>query len=123
MPRQLATSTNHDRVEHVARPQWQRKLPLGGYHAMLDFSGRSGREHAELAIHGGADRRDLEGGRRGGPDGRLATLLQHQPSDLLRMALKVRRDDVPEPRRMKELENENAKLKRMYAELALENAA
>lgn len=30
---------------------------------------------------------------------------------------------VPELRRLKELELENAKLKRMYAELALENAA
>ena len=30
---------------------------------------------------------------------------------------------VPELRRLKELEAENAKLKRMYAELALENAA
>ncbi len=30
---------------------------------------------------------------------------------------------VPELRRLRELEMENAKLKRMYAELALENAA
>jgi putative transposase len=30
---------------------------------------------------------------------------------------------VPELRRIKELEGENAKLKRMYAELALENVA
>ena len=30
---------------------------------------------------------------------------------------------VPELRRLKELEQENARLKRMYAELALENAA
>jgi putative transposase len=30
---------------------------------------------------------------------------------------------VPELRRIKELEGENAKLKRMYAELALENTA
>ena len=30
---------------------------------------------------------------------------------------------VPELRRLKELEQENAKLKRMYAELALEHAA
>ena len=30
---------------------------------------------------------------------------------------------VPELRRLKELEQENAKLKRLYAELALENAA
>jgi putative transposase len=30
---------------------------------------------------------------------------------------------VPELQRLKELEQENAKLKRMYAELALENAA
>jgi len=30
---------------------------------------------------------------------------------------------VPELQRLKELEHENAKLKRMYAELALENAA
>lgn len=30
---------------------------------------------------------------------------------------------VSELKRMKELESENAKLKRMYAELALENAA
>ena len=30
---------------------------------------------------------------------------------------------VPELRRLKELEQENAKLKRMYADMALENAA
>ena len=31
--------------------------------------------------------------------------------------------DVPDARKLKSLEAENAKLKRMYAELALENAA
>ena len=39
------------------------------------------------------------------------------------MASEVRRRDGHELKRMKELEAENAKLKRMYADLALENAA
>ena len=39
------------------------------------------------------------------------------------MAVEVRGISVDELRRRRELEAENAKLKRMYAELALENAA
>jgi putative transposase len=39
------------------------------------------------------------------------------------LAVEVRGISVDELRRLRELEAENAKLKRMYAELALENAA
>jgi putative transposase len=39
------------------------------------------------------------------------------------LAVEVRGISVDELRRRRELEAENAKLKRMYAELALENAA
>jgi putative transposase len=39
------------------------------------------------------------------------------------LAGEVRRGSVDELKRLRELQAENAKLKRMYAELALENAA
>jgi putative transposase len=39
------------------------------------------------------------------------------------LAVEVRGISVDELRRLRELEAENAKLKRMYAELALENGA
>ena len=39
------------------------------------------------------------------------------------MAGEVRRPGVSDLKRLKELEGENAKLKRMYADLALENTA
>jgi len=43
-------------------PDWPRKLTPLGHHAVVDSAGGSRREHAQVALHGGADRRDLEGG-------------------------------------------------------------
>ena len=48
---------------------------------------------------------------------------RHQPRDLFQLEGEVRGCHVADLRRMKELEAEHAKLKRMYADLALENAA
>ena len=39
-----------------------RKLPLGGYDVLMDSGFLCGRTHAEIALHGGADRHDPEGG-------------------------------------------------------------
>ena len=46
-----------------------------------------------------------------------------QPGDYMNWRSKCGEVTVTELKRMKELEAENSKLKRMYADLALENAA
>ena len=48
---------------------------------------------------------------------------RHQRADVLRVEEQIRRATVSDLTRMRELEAENARLKRMYADLALENAA
>ena len=45
------------------------------------------------------------------------------PSLLLQVRSKYGGASVPDVKRLRELETENAKLKRMYADLAIENAA
>ena len=48
---------------------------------------------------------------------------RHLGADLLQLEGQVRGDDVSEARRLKELEQENAKLKRLLADAELDKAA
>lgn len=54
---------------------------------------------------------------------RIGAEARHQPRDLLQLEVECAGATIADVKRMKELEAENAKLKRMYAHLALENAA
>ena len=49
--------------------------------------------------------------------------VRHQSEYVLPLEEEVQRHGVPELKRMKELEAENRRLKRMYSELSMENDA
>ena len=78
----------------------------------LDFSREEGGHHCGAAGVGGEafDRRGL-------PQAR------DQHGDVLRLEGQVRRMDVSEAKRLKQLEDENAKLKRLLADAMLNDAA
>jgi hypothetical protein len=83
-----------------------------------------GKSDEEVAIHGIADRGDSEGRGSGVGGGAADQEARDQRGDLLPLEVEVRAGaGVPELKRLRELEAENAKLKRMYADLALENTA
>jgi putative transposase len=65
----------------------------------------------------------LRDGRGGRADQRPGAAARDQPATYFLWRSKYAGTSVSELKRMKELEAENTKLKRMYAELALENAA
>ena len=65
----------------------------------------------------------LKDGDAGVPARRARAETRHQSGDVLQLEVEVRGRHGRGLKRMKELEAENAKLKRMYADLALENAA
>ena len=90
---------------------------------MMASAERNRSAHEEVEVHGGADRRDLEG--RGSRRARGGSARRHGISraTYFLWRSKYAGTTVSELKRIKELEGENAKLKRMYAELALENAA
>ena len=89
----------------------------------VDFPGRRRCAHAKVTVHREPDRRHPEAGGGGVPIAEI--LRQHNISKAtyFHWRSKYAGASVDELKRLRELEAENAKLKRMYAELALENAA
>ena len=89
----------------------------------LDSSRANGRVHAKITIHGNPDCRDPERGRGRGAASEI--IRKHGISRNTYFNWKARYSgaEVSDLRRLKELEAENAKLKKMYTDLALENAA
>ena len=79
--------------------------------------------HAVVPLHGVADPRGLEGGRGGVQVAELVRKHGISRDTYFKWKSKYGGATVPELRRLRELEAENAKLKRMYADLALENTA
>jgi len=77
----------------------------------------------EVAVYGVADRRDLEGREAGVAVAQLARKHGISAATYYHWKSKYAGAGVPELKRLRELEAENAKLKRMYADLALENPA
>ena len=77
----------------------------------------------EVAVYGVADRRDLEGREAGVAVAQLARKQGISAATYYHWKSKYAGAGVPELKRLRELEAENAKLKRMYADLALENPA
>lgn len=84
--------------------------------------GQEGR-HEEESIYGSADRRILKEGEAGRPVAEL--LRKHEISSATYYAWKAKYGGLSasELKRLKELEAENTRLKRLYADLALENRA
>jgi hypothetical protein len=89
----------------------------------LDLGRCQRRSNAPFEVHRVPDRGGPAGGRRWGADRRGDPEARDQPGNLLHWKSKYGGATVAELKRLRELEAENAKLKRMYAELALENAA
>jgi len=94
----------------------ERKLPRLVDSWEVDFSGRifSRVESDEVVkVQRIAGRWDPEGRRSRGPGRSDPAQARHQPSHLLRVEVPVRGASVAELKRLKELEAENAKLKRI----------
>ena len=89
----------------------------------MDFRWLHKEEHAKVAIHGVPDRRDPERGRVGDARRRGVAKAGISKATYFLWRSKYGGATVKELARLKDLESENAKLKRMYADLALENAA
>jgi putative transposase len=82
---------------------------------------RSG--HAEVEVQRDADRRHAEGRRERRPVADLTRKHGVSKATFFKWRSKYGGATVSDVKRLRELEAENAKLKRMYADLALENAA
>ena len=73
-------------------------------------------------VQRGADHRDLEGAAGGAAGGRALPQARDQRRDVLHVALEVWRLEVSEAKRLKALEEENRKLKKLLAEQMLDAA-
>jgi putative transposase len=103
-----------------------RKLPFSVDGLQVDFSGRmicQGGSDEEVEVQRITDCGDLEGGGTRVPVAQV--LRQHGISQATYYSWKAKYGgaSLAELKRLRELEAENSKLKRMYADLALENAA
>ena len=110
----------------MRRPWWGRMLPLRVDRLEVDFSGRiaeSGGSNETQPIHRDAGRLDLEGGRRWGVGEGHLPAPWNRLGDVVPVEVEVRGMGASELRRTKELEAELGQMKRMYADLALENRA
>ena len=87
----------------------------------LETSPRAGRGNEEVEVQREPDHGDL--GRRRGPVGEVCRKHGISSATYYQWKSKYAWMSVPELKRVKELEAENARLKRLYADLALENAA
>ena len=84
---------------------------------------RKERADEEERVQREPDRGDPERRRGRAAGGRGVPQARHQRADVLRVEEQIRSATVSDLTRMRELEAENARLKRMYADLALENTA
>ena len=79
-------------------------------------------DHEAEPVHGRADHRDPAGAGSWGEDGRRVPPARNQQRHLLQMEAKFGGLEVSDARRLKVLEDENAKLKKLLAEAMLDNA-
>jgi hypothetical protein len=75
------------------------------------------------AVHGRSDHWGAEGARGGGEDGGSGAPAWRLGSDALQLEGQVRRHGVSAAKRLKQLEDENAKLKKLLAKQMLDAAA
>src|SRR6266403_127684 len=78
--------------------------------------------HEGKPVHGRADYRDFAGAGGRGEDGRGLRQARDQQRDVLQMEGQVWRSRSDDTKRLKALEDENAKLKKLLAEAMLDNA-
>jgi hypothetical protein len=102
-----------------------RKLPRTVDILEVELSGRilQGGSNEEVTIYGVADRRDLKESDAGVPLNEIWRKHGISSQTYYKWKAKYGGLEASELKRVKELEAENARLKRMYAELALENEA
>jgi len=81
------------RMFHCATAGQLRKLPRPANSVILDSPAEKGREDEEIEVHGIADRSDPEGRRGRRVAGRDRASARDQSSDLLQLAIEVRRRD------------------------------
>jgi hypothetical protein len=99
-----------------------RKLPLKEDSLRMEPSASSRKSDEEVRLRSCRSWRSwVRAGRIAGSRG--PPQARHQRGELLPVEEQVRRRSAHELKKIKELEAENARLKRMYAELALENAS
>jgi putative transposase len=89
----------------------------------LETSQSTRRGDEEVEVHGEPDHVDLGEGDSGLPVGEICRKHGISSSAYYQWRSKFAGMSVAELKRVKELEAENARLQRMYADLALENAA
>jgi hypothetical protein len=82
-----------------------------------------GRTDEASTVHGRSDHWGAEGARGGGEDGGSGAQAWRLGSDALQLEAKCGGMDVSEAKRLKQLEDENAKLKKLLAEQMLDAAA
>jgi putative transposase len=82
-----------------------------------------GEAHGQAPVHGGADRVCAEAGRRGTPVPELCRKLGVAEATFYRWKKQYAGLGVAEIRRLKQLEDENRRLKKLVAEQALDIAA
>jgi hypothetical protein len=98
------------------------------HHGDLESGLLEGRTDEASTVHGRSDHRDAEGARGRGEDGGSGAQARRVGSDALQLdALQLEGKyggmDVSEAKRLKQLEDENAKLKKFLAEQMLDAAA
>jgi putative transposase len=79
--------------------------------------------HAGPALHRGADHRHPEGGGRGGKDARPLPPARVSEQNFYRWKARYGGLEVSELRRLRQLEDENSRLKHLVADLTLDNQA
>ena len=89
----------------------------------LDSPAARGRVHKEVAVQRIADRRRAEEAEAGVAISELVRKHGISRNTYFNRKARYSGAEVSELKRLKELEAENAKLKKMYSDLALENAA
>lgn len=82
-----------------------------------------GRTDEAITVHGRADHRDIAGERSGDEDRRSLPQTRDLGGDILQLEGKFGGLDVSEAKRLRALEEENAKLKRLLADSMLDQAA
>jgi hypothetical protein len=88
----------------------------------LESDAKKSDENEAEQVQRGADHRDLEGAGSWDGDGGCMPSARDQHGDLLQLEVEVRRLEVSEAKRLRALEEENTRLKKLLAETMLDNA-
>ena len=98
-------------------------LPPEFIQVEVEFGLKKGPDDEAIEVLGRADRSDFAGAGGGRVDRRTVPQARDQQATFYKWKAKYGGLDVSEAKRLKALENENAKLKRLLADAMLDNAA